>query len=241
MIKKYALVTGGSRGIGAAIAIELAKNGYNILLNYLSNDIAANKVYKDIIKLNVQCKLLKFDVSNYDAVKNNLKNIIKDLQIDIIVNNACNVQDIKFIDLKKEQWSSQIDTILNGFFNITSMILPNMLKNNFGKIINISSINAFAINGNVAYTAAKAGLVGATKALAKELLNTNITVNTIVPGIIYTDNWNKYKTKEEIMQMVKISRVGEPQDIANAVSFLISEKANYITGQEIHVNGGMYM
>ncbi|MBR3628460.1 MAG: SDR family oxidoreductase [Elusimicrobia bacterium] len=241
MIKKYALVTGGSRGIGAAIAIELAKNGYNILLNYLSNDIAANKVYKDIIKLNVQCKLLKFDVSNYDAVKNNLKNIIKDLQIDIIVNNACNVQDNKFIDLKKEQWSSQIDTILNGFFNITSMILPNMLKNNFGKIINISSINAFAINGNVAYTAAKAGLVGATKALAKELLNTNITVNTIVPGIIYTDNWNKYKTKEEIMQMVKISRVGEPQDIANAVSFLISEKANYITGQEIHVNGGMYM
>ncbi len=240
-MKKYALVTGGSRGIGAAIAIQLAKNGYNILLNYLSNDIAANKVYNDIIKLNVQCELLKFDVSNYSDTEKNLKQIVQDSQVCILVNNACSVQNIKFVDLKSEQWNKQINTILGGFFNTTGIILPNMLKNKFGRIINISSVNAFSINGNVAYTAAKLGLVGATKALAKELLNTNITANAIVPGIIYTDNWKKYKTKEEIIQMIPMNRVGEPQDIANIVSFLISDKANYITGQEIHVNGGMYM
>ncbi|MCR4663646.1 MAG: SDR family oxidoreductase [Endomicrobiaceae bacterium] len=240
-MKKYALVTGGSRGIGAAIATELAKNGYNILLNYLSNDVAANKVCENIVKLNVQCELLKFDVSNYNDVKTNLQNIVQDSQICILINNACNVQNIKFVDLKNEQWNNQINTVLGGFFNTTSIILPNMLKNNFGRIINISSVNAFAINGNVAYTAAKLGLVGASKALARELLKTNITVNTVVPGIIYTDNWKKYKTKEEIMQMVPMNRVGEPQDIANAVSFLVSDKSNYITGQEIHVNGGMYM
>ena len=240
-MKQYALITGGSRGIGAAIAIELAKNGYNILLNYLSNDIAANKIHNEIIKLNVKCELLKFDVSSYNDTKQNLQSIIKDSKISVVVNNACNVQNIKFTELTKEQWNNQINTVLGGFFNITSIILPNMLKNNFGRIINISSVNAFAINGNVAYTTAKLGLIGASKSLARELLKTNITVNTIVPGVIYTDNWKKFKTKEEIMQMIPMTRVGEPQDIANAVSFLISDKANYITGQEIHVNGGMYM
>ena len=194
-MKQYALITGGSRGIGAAIAIELAKNGYNILLNYLSNDIAANKIYNEIIKLNVKCELLKFDVSNYNDTKQNLHNIIKNSQISIVVNNACNVQNIKFTELTKEQWNNQINTVLGGFFNITSIILPNMLKNNFGRIINISSVNAFAINGNVAYTTAKLGLIGASKSLARELLNTNITVNTIVPGVIYTDNWKKFKTR----------------------------------------------
>lgn len=235
----YALVTGGSRGIGAAIAKQLAKDGYNILLNYKSDDAKAENVRSEIKNIGKQCELLKFDVSDAKSVKESLQIVQKNKKIRILVNNASHTVMKSFSDTTEHDWNSIIAVVLGGFYNLTSNIVPGMIKQNDGRIINISSIGAFNADVNVAYAAAKSGLVGATRALANEMKKTSIHINSIVPGPIYTDFFAG-KTKEEVSLELGF-KIGDPQDIANMVSFLCSDKADYINGQVLHINGGMYI
>lgn len=235
----YALITGASRGIGASIAKQLAKDGYNILLNYKSNDLKAQKIADEIKNIGRKCELLKFDVSDSEAVRSNLKSYIKNTKIKILINNASHTIMESFLETTEKDWNSIISVVLGGFYNLTQNVLPNMIANNGGRIINITSIGAFRADVNVAYVAAKAGLVGATRALANEIKKTNVLVNAIAPGPIYTDYFGN-KSKEEASFSTEY-KIGEPEDIANMVSFLCSEKSNYINGQIFHVNGGMYI
>lgn len=235
----YALITGASRGIGASIAKQLAKDGYNILLNYKSNDLKAQEVADEIKNIGRKCELLKFDVSDSKSVKIHLKSHVKNKKIKILVNNASHTVMQSFLQTTEKDWGNIISVVLGGFYNLTQSVLPNMISNNGGKIINITSIGAFSADVNVGYAAAKAGLVGATRALANEIKKTNVLINAIAPGPIYTDYFGS-KTKEEASLSVG-QKVGEPEDIANMVSFLCSEKANYINGQVFHINGGMYI
>jgi len=236
---EYALITGASRGIGASIAKQLAKDGYNILLNYKSNDLKAKKVCYDIQKLGIKCELLKFDVADSKSVKATLESHIKNKKIRILVNNASHPVMKSFNETTEEDWNSIMAVVLGGFYNLTKNIVPCMTANNGGKIINITSIGAFIAKGSIAYVTAKSGLVGATRALANEIQKTGITVNAIAPGPIDTD-FLPDELRKEICSKADF-KIGKPQDIADIVSFLCSDKANYINGQIIHVNGGMYI
>lgn len=235
----YALVTGASRGIGASIAKQLAKDGYNILLNYKSNDLKAQEVCNEIRIIGRKCELVKFDVSDFKTVTETLNKYNNKINIKILVNNASHSVLKSFYETTEQDWNSIMSVVLGGFYNLSSNVIPGMIKNNYGKIINISSIGAFKADINVAYVAAKSGLVGATRALANEMRKTGISVNAIAPGPIYTDFFSG-RTREELSAETDF-KIGETQDIANIVSFLCSDKADYINGQVIHVNGGMYI
>jgi len=236
---EYALITGASRGIGASIAKQLAKDGYNILLNYKSNDSKALEIADEIKNIGRECELLKFDVSNFEDVSKHLSEYKKNIKIKILVNNASHPVMKSFNETTEEDWNSIMAVVLGGFYNLTSNIIPSMIENNCGKIINITSIGAFIANGSIAYVTAKSGLVGATRALANEIKKTGITVNAIAAGPINTD-FLPDELRKEICSKADF-KIGEPQDIADIVSFLCSDKANYINGQVIHVNGGMYI
>lgn len=237
--KKVALVTGGSRGIGKACAIELAKAGYDIAINYAGNDEAANKTVQDILQIGVKTKAYKFDISKFEECDTNVSKIVEDFgRIDVLVNNAGITRDGLFMRMAKDNWNAVIDTNLTGLFNVTNPIAKIMIKQRNGVIINMSSIVGVMGNaGQSNYSAAKAGVIGFTKSLAKELALRNIRVNAIAPGFIQTD-MTKDLPAEKIVEAIPLKRLGEPEDIAKTVRFLVCD-GTYITGQVIGVDGGL--
>lgn len=241
---KYALVTGGSRGIGKAICIQLASElRYNILLNYHSNNEAAEAVKTEIKGLGVTCDLLPFDVSNFDSAKDSIEKWKTDHpenKIEVLVNNAGITKDGLFIFTGKESWNSVIDTSLNGFYNVTQAILKDMLRSRYGRVINIVSLSGLKGNpGQVNYSAAKGAMISATKALAQEIGKRKVTVNAVAPGFISSDMTKEFD-ENELKKLIPLNRFGEAQEVANLVSFLASEKSSYITGEVININGGLY-
>lgn len=239
--KKIALITGASRGLGAAIALRLARAGYDIWANYHKNHEAAKKLESEIVALGQNCTLLPFDVADEDQVSKTLAPLIENETPDVLVNNAGFNKDMLMMWMKKEEWQSVLDVSLNGFFLVTKALLLGMLKRRSGRIINIvSTAGQSGLPGQVNYSAAKAGLIGATKSLAQEVARKGVIVNAVAPGFIETD-MTKNLPKEEIMKTIPVKRFGTPEEVAATVEFLCSKDAAYIVGQVISVNGGIYM
>ena len=238
---KNALVTGASRGIGKAIAIALAKEGCNVAFNYASSDEAAQKTLEEIKGFNAKVLSVKADVSKINEVNNLIKAIKNNFNtLDIVVNNAGIVKDRTLKNMSQEEWKEVIDINLTGVFNVSKASLE--ILNDNGRIINISSVVGLCGNfGQTNYAASKAGIIGFTKSLAKELAKRKITVNCIAPGFIKTDMTGSIpdSRKEIIEKMVPLNEIGMPEDVANAVVFLASQKARYITGEVLTVAGGL--
>lgn len=240
---KYALVTGGSRGIGRACCLKLADMGYSVLVNYKGNKEAAEETARLAREKGVSAEVLNFDVASKDDVQNVLGGWIethKEDVIEILVNNAGVRQDTLMMSMTDEQWSSVLDTSLEGMFYVTRLVLTPMLLNRYGRIINMASLSGLkGMPGQVNYSAAKGGMIGATKALAQEIAKRNITVNAIAPGFIKTDMTEGLNEKE-LVNMIPMKRFGEIDEVADLVGFLASKNASYITGQVISINGGLY-
>ncbi|MDR3113250.1 MAG: 3-oxoacyl-ACP reductase FabG [Endomicrobium sp.] len=237
---KIALVTGASRGIGAAIAKTLARDGFDIWLNYRSNDEQADKVKEDVQKLGRRCLLLKFDVSSFEETDKTLSPLLEKQTPFAVVNNAGFRKDALLIWMKREEWKDVISVTLDGYFNITKTVLPFMLRKREGRIINITSAAAHSgVPGQGNYSAAKAGLIGATRSLAVEVAKRNVLVNAISPGYIETEMLEGLYM-EQIVKHIPLGKAGKPQDVAEAAAFLASEKASYITGQVFKINGGIF-
>ena len=236
---KVALVTGGSRGIGKACAIELAKAGYDVAISYAGNEEAANKTIEELQALNVKAKSYKFDVANKDACAKAVEEVMAEFgRIDVLVNNAGITRDGLFMRMSAENWEAVINTNLNSAFYMSNPVVRIMMKQRSGCIINMSSI--VGVHGNAGqanYSAAKAGLIGFTKSLAKEIGSRNIRVNAIAPGFIQTD-MTKGLEETKIAEHIALNRLGNPEDIAKTVKFL-AEDGTYITGQVIGVDGGL--
>ena len=242
---KCALITGATRGIGKQIAITLAKQGYNIALNYRKENEELENTKKEIEEIGVQVLAVKGDVANFEECENFVKQIIERFgQIDVLVNNAGITKDMLLMRMKKEDFEQVIDTNLVGTFNVTKNVVPYMMKARSGRIINISSVVGIAGNaGQTNYSASKAGIIGFTKSLAKEIASRNILVNAVAPGFIETNMTDVLKddVKQEIAKNIPLKRMGTAQDVANVVKFLASDDSSYITGQVINVDGGMLM
>jgi len=242
---KNALVTGGSRGIGKAIALELAKQGANVAINFTSNEAKALEVVNEIEKFGVQALSIKGNVTDITEVESMIETFNENFDtMDILVNNAGITKDNLLIRMKEEDWDGVMDVNLKGVFLTTKAVARKMMKQKKGKIINLSSVVGVMGNpGQGNYCASKAGVIGFTKSIAKELGGKNITVNAIAPGFIETDMTEVLsdKAKEAMLGSVPLKRAGKPEDVARLVSFLSSEDADYITGQVIHVDGGMVM
>lgn len=239
---KYALVTGGSRGIGKAIALRLAKEGYAILVNYLNNREAAENTLHDIEEAGGRGELLPFDVSDPKAIDTALENwetTHPDDFIAALVNNAGIRHDNLLVFMKDHEWHDVLNTNLNPMFYITRRLVKSMISNRFGRIINISSISGVkGIAGQMNYSAAKAAMIGATKALAQELGRRNITVNAVAPGFIDTDMTEDID-ENQWKKLIPAGRFGKPEEVAALVGFLASDEAGYITAQCIQIDGGM--
>jgi len=242
---KCALITGATRGIGKQIAITLAKQGYNIALNYRKENEELENTKKEIEEIGVQVLAVKGDVSNFEDCENFVKQVIERFgQIDVLVNNAGITKDMLLMRMKKEDFEQVIDTNLVGTFNVTKNVVPYMMKARSGRIINISSVVGISGNaGQTNYSASKAGIIGFTKSLAKEIASRNILVNVVAPGFIETNMTDVLKddVKQEIAKNIPLKRMGTTQDVANVVKFLASDDSSYITGQVINVDGGMLM
>ena len=242
---KIALVTGGSRGIGRAIAIALAKEGADVAVNYAGNAKAAEEVKEIIEGMGRKSITIQADISDEDAAAKMVEQTIAELGgLDILVNNAGITRDNLFIRMKADEWNAVINTNLTGLFNCAQPAAKYMMKKRAGRIINISSVSGIMGNfGQTNYSAAKAGVIGFTKALARETAARGITVNAVAPGFIATDMTAAMpeKATEKVLGMIPMGKMGQPEDIANAVAFLASNQASYITGQVISVNGGMVM
>ena len=240
---KYALITGASRGLGKAIAIRLAKDGFAVVINYQSNKEAAEDTLKQVQEAGGVGELLPFDVSDPQAIENALeswKNSHPDEYISVLVNNAGIRQDNLMIFMQDEQWNRVLDTTLNGFFHITRRLLKDMMTHRNGRIINMASLSGLkGMPGQANYSAAKAALIGATKALAQEVAARKVTVNAIAPGFISTD-MTKELNEAELKKLVPLGRFGKPEEVAALTAFLASDEAGYITGQVISINGGLY-
>jgi 3-oxoacyl-[acyl-carrier protein] reductase len=242
---KTALVTGGSRGIGRAIALRLAGMGARVAINYVSKPDAAQEVVEAITALGGEGGLYKFDVADTAAVNEGIAKIIDEFgRLDILVNNAGITRDGLLMKMKEESWDQVLDTNLKGAFNCIKAVNRPMMKQRWGRIVNIGSVIGFLGNaGQANYAAAKAGLAGLTRSVARELASRNITVNGVAPGYIDTDmtrDLNEEVT-EKILAEIPMRTMGSAEDVAGAVAYLVSEDARYITGQFIHVNGGMFM
>jgi 3-oxoacyl-[acyl-carrier protein] reductase len=239
---KYALVTGGSRGIGRAICISLAEMGYHILINYKSKNKEAHNTLKLIKEINGTGELLKFDVADQVDVEKTLGSWInnnKDGYIEVLINNAGIRKDNLMIWMEKTEWNEVLNTNLNSFFYVTRLVLKDMLVKKYGRIVNIVSLSGIiGLPGQTNYSAAKAGIIGATKALAREIGKKKVTVNAVAPGFIKTD-MTKELNENEHKSQIPLARFGEPEEVAHIVAFLASEKASYITGQVISINGGL--
>lgn len=244
-MSKVAFITGATRGIGKQIAITLAKNGYDICLNYRKENDDLNNAKNEIESNNVKCLTVQGDVSNFDDCKRMIDEIMADFgKIDVLVNNAGINKDALIMRMSKEDFESVIDVNLVGTFNITKNVVPHMMKARSGKIINISSVVGVAGNaGQTNYAASKAGIIGFTKSLAKEIGSRNIQVNAVAPGFIETQMTDVLNdtVKEEISKSIPLKRMGSVDDVAGVVKFLASEDSSYITGQVINVDGGMVM
>ena len=242
---KVAFVTGATRGIGREIAITLAQNGYNLAINYRNKNIDLEETIEQIKKYNVECLPVKGDISNFEDCEIMINEIIKKFQkIDVLVNNAGITKDGLLMRMKKEDFEQVINVNLVGTFQITKQVLPYMLKQRNGRIINLSSVVGITGNaGQTNYSAAKAGIIGFTKSLAQEVASRNILVNAVAPGFIETQMTGVLKDdiKEQISKTIPLRRMGKTQDVANVVKFLASEDSSYITGQVIQVDGGMVM
>ena len=240
---KYALVTGASRGLGKAIALRLAKDGFSVIINYQSNREAAEDTLKQIQDIGGTAELLPFDVSNPQAIETALESWTAshpDDYISVLVNNAGIRQDNLLVFMQEEQWSKVLDTTLNGFFYITRRLLKDMMTHRNGRVINMASLSGLkGLPGQTNYSAAKAALIGATKALAQEVAARKVTVNAIAPGFIASD-MTKDLDEAELKKLIPLGRFGKPEEVAALTSFLASDDAAYITGQVISINGGLY-
>ena len=247
MIKmsKVALITGSSRGIGKQIAITLAKNGYNIVVNYVNKNAEVEKTVEEIKSLGVEVLEAQGDVSVYEESERIVNSAIEKFgQIDVLVNNAGITRDTLIMRMKPEDFTKVINVNLVGTFNMSKNVVPYMMKKRAGRIINISSVVGISGNaGQCNYAASKAGIIGFTKSLAKELASRNILVNAVAPGFIETDMTDVLQdnVKENIKKQIPLNRIGMATDVANSVYFLASEESSYITGQVLHVDGGMLM
>lgn len=242
---KVALVTGGTRGIGRKIAEKFAENGYNLVLNYVSSNVDLEVIKEAFKKYNNSVLILKADVSKYEECENLVKEAINKFgKVDVLVNNAGITKDGLIAMMKEENFSKVIDVNLKGTFNMCRNLVPYMMKNKSGNIVNISSVVGIVGNaGQSNYAASKAGVIGFSKALAKELAGRNIRVNAVAPGFIDTDMTSilSDKVKENIYSQIPLKRMGKAKEVANVVYFLSSEESSYITGQVINVDGGMVM
>ena len=243
-MSKVAFITGGTRGIGKKIAITLAKDGYDIAINYRKENDDLENIKNEIEKTNVKFLAVKGDVTDIDSTQQMVNDIIKEYgKIDVLVNNAGITKDALLMRMKKEDFEDVINVNLVGTFNVTKNVIPYMIKQRSGRIINISSVVGVSGNaGQTNYSASKAGIIGFTKSLAKEVGSRNILVNAVAPGFIETQMTDilKDEVKEEISKKIPLKRMGTVEDVANVVKFLTSEDSSYITGQVIQVDGGMY-
>lgn len=241
---KIALVTGGSRGIGSSICKELAKAGATVLINYANSKDSALKVLEEIVEVGGKGEVVGFDVSDYSIVEEKIKYLIEKYEkIDILVNNAGITRDSLFMRMKESQWDEVFETNTKGVFNCSKNVVRMMLKNQYGKIINISSVVGEMGNpGQVNYSSTKSALIGFTKSLAKELGSKNINVNAITPGFIETEITEVLSDsiKDKYKEIIPLSRFGKPEDVAKAVLFLASDDSSYITGEVLKINGGLY-
>lgn len=242
---KVAIITGASRGIGRSVAIDLAKAGAKVVINYAGNTAAAEEVQRIIAENGGQAILAQADVSSAEAVETMVKETVSAFgRIDILVNNAGITRDTLLMRMKETDWDAVINTNLKGIFNCTKAVSRIMMKQKSGYIVNMSSVVGLMGNaGQSNYAAAKAGVIGFTKAMAKELAPRGITVNAIAPGFIATDMTAVLsdQVKEELAGKIPLGRLGDPKDVAQAVLFLVSGSADYITGQTLNVDGGMVM
>lgn len=234
------LVTGASKGIGEAVAIRLAEAGFDIWLNYLSDHENARRIQGQIEELGKKCTLVPFDVSDFKECQKTLTPLLEKDTPFSIVNNAGITKDSLLIWMDEDDWNKVINVHLSGFFNITRTVLPFMLRKRKGRIINISSTSGeTGVAGQVNYSAAKSGLIGATRSLAVEVAKRNILVNAVSPGFIDTDMLKEFPI-EEVSKKIPLGRIGTAQEVAEVVAFLCSPGSSYITGQVISVNGGIY-
>ena len=244
-MSKVVFITGGTRGIGKQIAFTFAKQGYDIAINYRSQNDELENLKKEIEQNNVKCLAVQGDVSKFEDCERFVKEIIEYYgRIDVLVNNAGITKDTLLMRMKKEDFESVIDVNLVGTFNVTKNVISYMLKARSGRIINISSVVGVSGNaGQTNYSASKAGIIGFTKSLAKEVASRNILVNAVAPGFIQTDMTDVLKedVKENIAKQIPLNRMGSAQDVANVVKFLASDDSSYITGQVINIDGGMLM
>jgi 3-oxoacyl-[acyl-carrier protein] reductase len=240
---KCALVTGGSRGIGRAICVKMAAMGYYVLINYKSSTTEAENTLELVKQVGSNGELLQFDVADKEQIKEVLETWINNNEgrdIEVLVNNAGVRDDSLMVWLKDEQWDSVINTSLNSFFYVTRLVLDGMMLNRFGRIINVVSLSGLkGVAGQTNYSAAKAGVIGATKALAQEVGRSGITVNAVAPGFIKTDMTEGLDEKE-LKRSIPVNRFGLPEEVAHAVGFLASKEASYITAEVLSINGGLY-
>jgi 3-oxoacyl-[acyl-carrier protein] reductase len=240
---KYALVTGASRGIGKAICLKMAEQGYNILINYVANQARAEEVQALVRSKGVEAELLRFDVANaseVDAVLAGWLAANPGKHVEVLVNNAGVRRDNLLMMMSDDDWNQVMDTGAGGFFNVTRLIIRGMLKQRFGRVINIVSLSGLkGLPGQTNYSASKAAVIGATKALAQEVGRRNITVNAVAPGFIRTDMIEDISEAEH-RGLIPLNRFGEPEEVAELVGFLAAPPAAYITGQVISINGGLY-
>ena len=240
---KYALITGASRGLGKAIALRLANDGFAVIINYQSNKEAAEDTLRQVQEAGGTGELLPFNVADPQAIETALESWSAshpDDYISVLVNNAGIRQDNLMIFMQEEQWSKVLDTTLNGFFYITRRLLKDMMTHRKGRIINMASLSGLkGLPGQTNYSAAKAALIGATKALAQEVAARKVTVNAIAPGFIASD-MTKDLDEAELKKLIPLGRFGKPEEVAALTSFLASDESAYITGQVISINGGLY-
>ena len=238
--KKLAIITGASRGIGRATAVELAKTGYFIIVNYKENEQAAAETLKVVQAAGGAGEKLKFDVTSFQETKENIADVVeRHGQVHVLVNNAGINADGLFLMLGEEEWDDVISTTLKGFYNMTKPAVREMIRKRSGAIVSVSSVAGLMPNrGQTNYSAAKAGLIGASRSLAAEVARFGIRVNVVAPGLIETD-MIKDAPVAEIKKVIPMARVGQPAEVARVIRFLCSDDASYITGQTISINGGM--
>ncbi|MGV8081337.1 MAG: 3-oxoacyl-ACP reductase FabG [Syntrophales bacterium] len=236
-----AIVTGGSRGIGRAVSMEMARSGYYVIVNYRSNDAAAAETMDQIRKAGGDGEIVRFDVADSDDTDRRMKEILnRHKKIDVLVNNAGVTADGLFMMMPEDDWDRVLQTTLKGFYNMTKPVLRKMARSRSGSIVSVSSVAALVPNrGQVNYSAAKSGLIAASRSLAAEVARLGIRVNVVAPGLIETE-MIAHAPVDRIKDIIPMNRIGRPEEVARVIRFLCSADASYVTGQVISVNGGMF-